>query len=69
LLSKKGKFELSKTLVLGDSHNDLSMLAICGYPYVPEGSELAFLPGYKNRLTAPCGEAPLSRAVKLCCGT
>jgi Cof subfamily protein (haloacid dehalogenase superfamily) len=69
LLSKKRKFELSKTLVLGDSYNDLSMLTICGYPYVPENSELVFLSGYENHLTAPCGKAPLSKAVKLCCGT
>lgn len=53
---------LAGTLALGDEENDLSMLEICGHPFVPEGSAISGrLPG--ARVTARCGRDPLAHAL------
>lgn len=55
---------LAGTLALGDEENDLSMLEICGHPFVPEGSAISGrLPD--ARLTARCGKNPLAHALEI----
>ena len=56
-------FSLAGTLALGDEENDLSMLEICGQPFVPEGSAISGrLSG--ARVTARCGRDPLANALR-----
>ena len=56
-------FSLAGTLALGGEENDLSMLEICGQPFVPEGSAISGrLPD--ARVTARCGRDPLAYALR-----